>query len=108
MFWACDHKPTADQRKPGRYRIGRGQVGLAWKLTPTRIAYVRYSLSTLMILLFLGPPVLFTVIATIDAARVCKANARPFYRDESKPDTYPLIHLVTPRIIIVEEEESLL
>jgi hypothetical protein len=70
---------------------------------------MRYSLCTLVILLSLGPPILSTVIATIDAARVCEANSRPVYVHEPKPAAFPCLY-VTPRIIISgeEEEESLL
>jgi hypothetical protein len=64
---------------------------------------MRYSLRTLMILLFLGPPVLSTAIAAIDAARVCEGNSRPVYVDEPRPATFPCLY-VTPRIIISGEE----
>jgi hypothetical protein len=68
---------------------------------------MRYSLGTLMILLSFGPPMLYTVIASIEAARVCQANAQPVYVREPERAAFGCM-LVTPRIIIVEEEESLL
>jgi hypothetical protein len=67
---------------------------------------MRYSLGTLIVLLFLVPPIFSTVIAAIEAARICEANSRPARVCEPKPAAYGC--LITPRILIVEEEESLL
>jgi hypothetical protein len=59
---------------------------------------MRFSLRTLLVLLVVGPPLIAAAKVAIEQA---VASLHP-----PKPATSPLIYPVTPRIVILEEEEE--